>query len=145
MIMNETQQNSIIKGSIERVTYHNTENGFCVLRIAVKLNNKEKITLAFDKLHILFVIISLKLNKPIHFSFPNLLGVLNNAFNSNNYKESGELILKAIEVYSRKISIQELDLRKGIFKKKLSDYEQNKPIQNKEMEEIIKIIFPELK
>lgn len=116
-----------------------------ILRFAVKLNNKEQIRLAFDKLHILFVILSLKLNKPIHFSFPNLLGVLNNAFNSNNYKENGDVILKAIEVYSRKTTIQELDSRKGNFKKKLSDYEQNKPIQNKEFEEIIKIVFPELK
>lgn len=41
--MNETQQNSIIKGSIERVTYHNTENGFCVLRIAVK-NKRDLVT-----------------------------------------------------------------------------------------------------
>ena len=35
----------------------NQFENWTVLRIAVKLNNKEKITLAFDKLHILFVII----------------------------------------------------------------------------------------
>ena len=32
-----------IRGSIERVTYHNAENGFCVLRIAVK-NNRDLVT-----------------------------------------------------------------------------------------------------
>ena len=32
-----------VRGSIERVTYHNAENGFCVLRIAVK-NNRDLVT-----------------------------------------------------------------------------------------------------
>jgi hypothetical protein len=115
-----------------------------LLRFAVKLRVKEKILLAFEKAHILFVILSLKLNKPIHFNFPNLLGVLNNAFSSNSYKENGNLLLKAIDVYDRTNLIQELDLRKGIFKKKSNDYKQNTPIQNKEFEEIIIALFPEL-
>ena len=34
---------AIVRGSIERVTYHNSENGFCVLKIAVR-NKREPIT-----------------------------------------------------------------------------------------------------
>lgn len=37
------QNRATIKGSIERVTYHNSENGFCVLRVAVK-NKRDPIT-----------------------------------------------------------------------------------------------------
>jgi exodeoxyribonuclease V alpha subunit len=37
------EQRVKIYGSIERVTYHNEENGFCVLRVTVK-NNKEPVT-----------------------------------------------------------------------------------------------------
>lgn len=35
---------SIVRGSIERVTYHNAENGFCVLRVAVR-NKRDPITI----------------------------------------------------------------------------------------------------
>ncbi len=41
--MNENQPKSIIKGNIERVTYHNSENGFCVLKVAVK-NKRDLVT-----------------------------------------------------------------------------------------------------
>lgn len=34
---------AIVHGSVERVTYHNAENGFCVLKVAVK-NKREAIT-----------------------------------------------------------------------------------------------------
>lgn len=36
-------QRTVVKGSIERVTYHDAENGFCVLRVAVK-NKYEPVT-----------------------------------------------------------------------------------------------------
>lgn len=37
------QQITKIYGFIERVTYHNSENGFCVLRVSVK-NKRDLIT-----------------------------------------------------------------------------------------------------
>jgi hypothetical protein len=114
-----------------------------ILRFAVKLNNKEKFALACQKHRELFVILSLKMNKPISFNFPNLLGVINNAIQF--YKESGEVILKAMRYYERTRQIMELDSRKGTFKKKLAEFETNKPIQNKEFEEIVINLFPELK
>jgi len=36
-------QRTCINGSVERVTYHNAENGFCVLRVMVK-NKRELVT-----------------------------------------------------------------------------------------------------
>ncbi|MBB1193770.1 hypothetical protein DNC80_08835 [Flavobacterium sp. SOK18b] len=114
-----------------------------ILRFAVKLNNKEKFALACQKHRELFVILSLKMNKPISFNFPNLLGVINNAIQF--YRESGEVILKAMRYYERTRQIMELDSRKGTFKKKLAEFETNKPIQNKEFEEIVINLFPELK
>ena len=33
-----------LSGSIERITYHNPENGFCVLRVKVK-NHKDLVTI----------------------------------------------------------------------------------------------------
>lgn len=114
-----------------------------LLRFAVKLKDNQKIALAFQKQRELFVILSLKLNRPIHFNFPNLLGILNNAI--QHYRESGEIILKAINHYDRSNQIKELDLRKGIFKNKLSEFEVNKPIQDKEFEELVIDLFPELK
>ena len=113
------------------------------MRFAVKLNSKEKFALAYQKHRELFVILSLKMNKPISFNFPNLLGVINNAIQF--YRESGEIILKAMEHYERTRQIMELDSRKGTFKKKLTEFETNKPIQNKEFEEIVINLFPELK
>lgn len=114
-----------------------------ILRFAVKLNDAEKFTKALKKENQLFVILSLKFNKPIHFRFPNLLGVLNNAI--QHYRENGEIILKAMNYYGRTNQINELDLKKGVFRKKNEEYELNKPIQDKEFEEIVQTLFPELK
>lgn len=114
-----------------------------LLRFAVKLNDNKKIALAYQKQRELFVILSFKLNKPIHFNYPNLLGIINNAI--QHYRESGEIILKAMKHYDRLEHIKQLDLRKGTFRKKLSEFELNKPIQDKEFEEIVMTLFPELK
>lgn len=133
-----------LKDLYKKIEFKEQFENWSILRFALKLNNKEQVSLALDKLNILFVILSLKLNKPVFFNFPNLLGVLNNAFNSEFYKSNGDIILKALEVYSRKESVNELDSRKGVFRKKIFLYEQDKPVQNKEFEEITKKIFPEL-
>ncbi|MBP1222338.1 hypothetical protein [Flavobacterium sp. 1355] len=114
-----------------------------LLRFAVKLNNSEKFEKAYQKSRELFVILSLKFDKPIHFNFPNLLGILNNAI--QHYRENGDIILKAMNVYDRTSKIQELDYRKGNLKKKLKEYHENKPIQDKDFLEIVEILFPELK
>jgi hypothetical protein len=50
-----------------------------------------------------------------------------------------------MEVYDRKNKIQELDNRKGNLKRKIVEYQQNKPIQDKKFVDIVEILFPELK
>ena len=73
----------------------------------------------------------------------NLLGVLNNAF--SYYKNSIDIIFKAIDVYDRKKEILKLDSRKGVFQRFSQEYQDNKPTQNEELASIVKIIFTELK
>jgi hypothetical protein len=114
-----------------------------LLRSAVKLKNFEKFRIIIQKQKELYTIFSLKLNKPVGYNFPNLLGVLSNALNF--YRENGELFLCAMEEYQRTDAIMQLDLRKGNFKRKLEEFEVNKPIQDKEFREIIGILLPELK
>ena len=43
MLVNSTSKQDFISGTVERVTYHNPENGFCVLRINVK-GKKDSVT-----------------------------------------------------------------------------------------------------
>lgn len=114
-----------------------------MLRFAVKLNDSEKFSLAYEKQRELFVVLSMKFNRPIYFNFPNLLGVLNNAI--QHYRENGDIILKAMEVYNQVDEIKKLDARKGNFGRKLNEYHSNKPIQNKKFEEIVKLLFTEIK
>nr|WP_314678925.1 hypothetical protein [uncultured Capnocytophaga sp.] len=114
-----------------------------LLRCIEKLDNLEEIVLALKKAKILFVILSLKFDKPIHFKFPNLLGVMNNAI--ERYKEDVEIMLKAIKVYDREEEISKLDAKKGVFKHKIESYQKDKPIQDRSFVTIAEIIFPELK
>lgn len=114
-----------------------------LLRCIEKLNDTEKIVLVLKRVKVLFVILSLKFGKPIHFKFPNLLGTLNNAF--DYYPQEGDLMLKAIKIYDREKEIAKLDERKGIFKRKIANYQKNKPIQNDNFVKNMEIIFPELK
>ncbi len=113
-----------------------------LLRFAVLLKDSEKFHLALNNQKELFVILSLKLNKPIGFNFPNLLGVINNALQF--YRENGDVILKAMHYYNRYQQIIDLDERKGTFKNKLMEYEANKPIQNIEFKKLVLILFTEL-
>lgn len=115
---------------------------WALLRFAVRLKNKEKFSLAYKKQKELFVILSLKLGKPIYFNFPNLLGIMNNALQF--YRENGEIILKAARYYEREEKLKELDYKKGNFRRKLEEFESNKPIQNKDLENLIIELFPEL-
>lgn len=114
-----------------------------LLRCIEKLNDTEKIVLVLKRVKVLFVILSLKFGKPIHFKFPNLLGTLNNAF--DYYPQEGDLMLKAIKIYDREKEIAKLDERKGVFKRKIANYQKNKPIQNDNFVKNMEIIFPELK
>jgi hypothetical protein len=119
------------------------QESWYLLRFAVILNDTEKFKLVYQKQREMFVILSLKLQKPIHFNFPNLLGVLNNAI--QHYRESGDIILHAMNIYKQSDLIRQLDARKGNFNRKLQEYHQNKPFQDKEFEEVVKLVFPELK
>lgn len=116
---------------------------WCMLRYAVLLDNTEQFNLALKKDRILYAFVSFKLQKPVSFNFPNLLGVAINAI--SHYRECGDLILKAIDIYGCNEKIQKLDLKKGTFHKKVLEYIDNRPIQNEELEEVILTIFPELK
>ncbi len=124
----------------------NNENDYLIkwsyIRFIQKLNNIEEIELAVKKYKVLFVILSLKLDKPIYYNFPNLLGVINNAM--EHYKTSGDIILKAIKVYGQTEKINTLDLKKGVFKRKLKEYNENKPSQDENFEIIVKKLFKEL-
>ena len=112
------------------------------LRLAVILNDEKLFEKALSKNREIFTILSFKQGKPYHFNFPNLLGVLNNAI--QHYRESGDIILHAMTFYNRYVEIRKLDT-KGTFIKKWDEYLKNKPIQDAEFEEIVKIIFPEFK
>jgi hypothetical protein len=113
-----------------------------LLRFFVKINDKEKVEFVIQKKRELFVIVSLKLNKSIGFNYPNLLGVMNLAF--QYYRENGSIFLKAIEKYDRTNDLKILD-KKGSFNSKILEYNRIKPIQDLEFEELVIILFPELK
>lgn len=139
------EDDEFITESYKIYANENTE-GFerwSLLRFIEKLRDKEKINLALQNRKVLFIILSLKKGKPIGYKFPNLLGVLNNAF--YYYKDSMDIIFKAIDVYDRKEEILKLDSRKGVFQRFSREYQDNKPSQNEELATIVKIIFPDLK
>tara|TARA_R110002012_G_scaffold245126_4_gene420121 strand:- start:6101 stop:6907 length:807 start_codon:yes stop_codon:yes gene_type:complete len=116
---------------------------WATLRFATKLNDKNKFEIAQTHTRELFTILSFKMGKPVHFNFPNLIGVANNAI--SHYRESGDIILKSIDVFGQTEKVHKLDQRKGTFKRKRLEYLENKPIQNREFEVIAIELFPELK
>lgn len=115
---------------------------WALLRFAVKLKNKEKFSLAYKKQKELFVVLSLKLGKPIYFNLPNLLGIMNNALQF--YRENGDIILKAVNYYEREEKLKQLDYKNGNYRRKRLEFDTNKPIQNKEFEDLVLELFPEL-
>ena len=114
-----------------------------ILRYATKLNDLNKFEIATGKTRELSTMLSFKMNRPVGFNFPNLLGVAVNAI--IYYRESGDIILKSIEKFNRTNKINNLDKRKNTFKRKKQEYLDNKPIQNKEFEKVAIELFPELK
>jgi len=114
-----------------------------ILRYATKLNDLNKFELAMEKTRELNTILSFKMNRPIGFNFPNLLGVAVNAI--IYYRESGDIILKSIDKFNQTNKINTLDKRKNTFKRKRQEYLENKPIQHKEFENLATELFPELK
>jgi hypothetical protein len=113
------------------------------IRFVILLKDGKKFNYICQKQKEMFILLSLKLQKPIHFNFTNLIGVLNNAF--QYYRESGDIFLKAIKVYKLTEKIQILDSKNNSFKRKVNEYIENKPFQNKDFEDVVKEIFPELK
>ena len=127
----------------KNIQKQNDFDKWSILRFATKLDDKNKFETAITHTRELFSILSFKLGKPIHFNFSNLLGVAINAI--SHYRESGDLILKSIDKFGRTGLINELDKRKGTFQRKRLEYLENRPIQNKEFEEIAIELIPELK
>lgn len=112
------------------------------LRFAVKLKKSKMYEVALANKREFYTLLSIKEGKPYSFNFPNLLGVVINAI--QNYRENGDIILKAIKVFNQTSKIQKLDLKKGTFKRKVDEYLHNKPIQNEKFTEVAEILFPEL-
>ena len=114
-----------------------------MLRYAVKLDDADKFQKALIKNREINTILSFKKKKPIGFNFPNLLGVAINAI--QNYRESGDLILKAIDVFEVNDIIFRLDRKNNTFKRKRDEYLKNRHLQDKEFENVAFQLFPELK
>lgn len=128
--------------------YHEKKNErdfekWTILRYATKLNDLNKFEKAMGKTRELNTMLSFKMNRPIGFNFPNLLGVAVNAI--IYYRESGDIILKSIEKFKQTNNINTLDKRKNTFKRKRQEYLENKPIQDQEFESVAIALFPELK
>lgn len=114
------------------------------LRLAVKLKENRKIEKAYVKIHELYTILSFKEKKPRGSNLSSLLEIAINAI--QNYKEDGDIILKAIQVYDVEGEIYRLDRNnRRTFPRKKADYLKNHPHQDKEFDKIVKQLFPELK
>lgn len=113
-----------------------------ILRFATKLNDLKKFEIAINNKRELFTMLSFKMNRPISFNFPNLLGVAVNAI--IYYRENGDIILRSIDRFKKNDNIIKLDQRKHTFKRKRMEYLENRPIQNKEFESVAIELFPEL-
>jgi hypothetical protein len=137
------EDNQFVQDLYKQIKKQYDFDKWATLRYAVKLNDQEKFEIAQNHTRELFSILSFKMGKPVHFNFPNLIGVANNAI--SHYRESGDIILKSIDRFGRTEKINKLDERKGTFKRKRLEYLENKPIQNKEFEEIATELFPEIK
>lgn len=137
------EDNQFVLELYKKIRKQNDLDRWATLRFATKLDDKNKFEIAQTHTRELFSILSFKMGKPVHFNFPNLIGVANNAI--SHYRESGDLILKSIDKFGLTEKINQLDKRKGTFKRKRLEYLENKPIQNKEFEEIAIELFPELK
>jgi hypothetical protein len=123
------------------IKHQNQYENWCIARVCYKLNDYEKIEIAIRNEKLIFILLSFKLKKPIGFHFPNLLGIASNAM--QHYRESGDLIIKAMHKYEVWTEITSRD-KKGNFKSKMADYQIYKPIQNEELNKILFEIFPEL-
>lgn len=110
-------------------------------RFAFKLNDFEKIKLAFDHHMTLLTVASFKLRRPFGINFHNLLGVANNAL--QHYRSHIELILHAMEVYDVAYDIEKRD-HKNTFKQRLEDYYETMPPQDPDLGEVVFELFPEL-
>ncbi len=113
------------------------------LRFAVLLKDGAKFEYALSKNKQLFTLLSFKLKRPIYFNMQNLLKVAINGL--SNYRECGMLILDAINTFDVEEHIYDLDIKNGTFFRKRNEFLDNRPIQDKDLEEIAKIILPELK
>lgn len=137
------EDNQFIHDLYKKIKKQYDFDKWAILRFATILNDKNKFEIAQAHTRELFTILSFKMDKPVHFNFQNLIGVAINAI--SHYRESGDLILKSIDKFGQTEKIHKLDQAKGTFKRKRLEYIENKPIQNKEFEQIAIELFPELK
>lgn len=88
---------------------------------------------------ILCSILSFKINKIIGYSFDNLIQVAHHTFSK---KDFFQIFLNSIEAYYGINKLLKEDKNKKLINK-LIEYKNTKPEQNKEFDEIIKLVFPE--
>lgn len=93
-------------------------------------------------LNAFFAIVSLKIDKVFGSKHDNLLAMSNNAI--SNYKRHIDIILHALNFYNRHQDIENSD-KKGTFAKKKQERLDNPVEQDKDFEEIIFTVLPELK
>ncbi|MCW5205650.1 hypothetical protein VU08_01790 [Desulfobulbus sp. F5] len=88
--------------------------------------------------NIISALYSLKHGKVIKYRFPNLLGLTNMIL--EEYKDYTYIYLWAIHTFNRSEDISSADS----FKRKVERYKEEKPLQNKDHDNFLAILFPEL-
>jgi hypothetical protein len=127
------------KGVVKDINNFHT---WTMLRFAVLFKDRDKFQKSLIKRNEIYTILSFKEKKPIGFNFPNLLGVAINAI--QNYRENGDIILKAMDVYDVNKIIYSLDKKKNTFTRKKNEYLKNRHLQDEKFKNIAIEIFPEL-
>lgn len=154
MILNLIDRDYNIKIDDDKFTYALYKKGFVKskedyrrwtkIRLAVNLKESKKIEKAYIKIQEIYTILSFKQKKPKGSELSSILEIAINAI--QNYKEDGDIILKAIQVYDVEGEIFKLDRKnKKTYPRKKAEYLKNRPHQDKEFEKIVKQLLPELK
>ncbi|MFB9108158.1 DUF6035 family protein [Flavobacterium gyeonganense] len=105
----------------------------------IKLKNPKYMFLLPKVERLLCSILSFKTGKIIGYSFDNLIQVAHHTFSK---KEHIQIFLNAIEAYYGLGLLLSQDKNKK-FRNKLLEYQNNKPEQSTQYDEMIKMIFPE--
>lgn len=128
---------------IAKIPINTDEFNIIWLIVIAKMKNQEQVKkISKTSLHrIILDILSLKLDKIIGYDFNKTIQIAHRVIDSR--VEYLDLYLKAAVHYKRMNYLTEQDTSQKL-KIKLEKINKSKPIQNKENDEILKLIFPEL-